>query len=165
MAYPENANTGMFLPTTFIMDTDDQRELIIRLYQNLGFICNTVNLKDTGYYALEEFNTGQSFFPDPALNSTTPQTPIFRNAFRLVINFGALPNTATKSVAHGISVTANTTWTKIMATATDPVALIGFPIPTTGTTITVDAANVNITTGANMTAYTKCIVILEYLKQ
>jgi hypothetical protein len=165
MAYPNVANQGMFLPTSFPVVTDDLKEMMIRLYQDLTFICNTINLKETAYYTLDEFVTGQLFFPNPALNSTTPQTPVFRQAFRKLINFGTLPNAATKSVAHGLAFDSTYTFTKIYATATDPVGLVAFPIPITGTTITVDATNVNITTTANMTAYTACFCILEFIKQ
>jgi hypothetical protein len=156
-------NAGLFLPTTYIIP-EDSEELRIRLSQYLNNIAYAANLKDTGYYPLAEFVSGQSFFPNPALAPGNANYLAYRPATRKVINFGTLPNAATKSVAHGISVTNAFSFTRIYATATNPAGLIAFPIPTTGTTITVDSTNVNITTSANMTAYTTCIVVIEYLK-
>jgi hypothetical protein len=175
MAYPEQDNTGLFLPTTNIWDVipedaeyvtiDMFKELLLRLSQNMANTSNAVDLKDTGYYALTEFVNGQSFFPDPALNSTTAQSPVQRQVYRKVINFGALPNTATKSVAHGLTITNAWSLTRMYATASNPTAITYFPIPTTGVTITVDAANVNITTTSNLTAYTTVYCVLEFIKQ
>ena len=174
MVYPEQDNTGLFLPTTNIWDVipedaetvtiDMLKELLLRLHQNMNITSMTVDRKDTGFYALTEFVNGQSFFPDPNLDSTTPQSPVQRQVYRKVIDFGALPNTATKSVAHGLAINSTWSFTRIYATASNPVGLLYFPIPTTGVTITVDVANVNITTGSNLTAYTKCYCVLEYLK-
>lgn len=161
----EKDNLGLFIPTTNIWDTEDLKELQIRLYQNLNLMATAVNLKDSGYYSLQEFVNGQSYFPNPALSSATPTTPVYRQVFRKVINFGTLPNTATKSVAHGLTINNTFSFTRIYATASDPVGLTYFPIPGNGTNITADATNVNITTTANMTAYTICYVVLENIKQ
>lgn len=174
MVYPEQDNTGLFLPTTNIWDVlpedaesvtiDMFKELLLRLHQNMNTTSNAVDLKVTGYYPLTEFVSGKSFFPDPTLDSTTPQSPVQRQCFIKVINFGTLPNSATKSVAHGLAINNTWSFTHIYATASNPTGLLYFPIPTMGTTITVDVTNVNITTTANMTAYTKCYCVLEYLK-
>lgn len=166
MAYPEDKNIGLFIPTTNVWDTDlDDEELQIRLYQNLSLMANTINLKDSGYYSQQEFVNGQAYFPDPTLSSGTPTVPVYRQVFRKVVDFGALPNAATKSVAHGISITNTFSFTRIYAAASDPIALLYFPIPGNGVNITVDVANVNITTTVNLSSYTKCYVVLEYIKQ
>lgn len=87
----------------------------------------------------------------------------------MVVDFGALPNTGTKSVPHNITVTGSTIWTRYYATATYP-GSSGIPIPYASPTlannieINVDATNVNITTGSDRTAYTTTYVILEYLQ-
>jgi len=156
-------NTGLFLSTT-MMIPDDNEEMKVRLYQYLNSIALATNLKDTASYSLEEFLNGQVFFPDPTIAPGDSNYLIKRGVYRKVIDFGQLPNTATKSVAHDIAITNTFSFTRIYATASNPVGLLYFPIPTTGVTITVDAANVNITTGSNLTAYTKCYVILEFLK-
>lgn len=173
-------NVGLFLPTTQIFDIQinddgqiDQeglKQLLIRLTQIVNDISIATNLKDTGYYALTEFVNGQVFFPNPALAVTV--TPVFRQVFRKVIDFGALPNAGTKSVAHGIAPTATFSFTRIYATASDTTGLTYIPIPYVSVAalinnveINVDAVNVNITTGINRTNYNICYVILEYIKQ
>lgn len=168
---------GSFIPTTNIWDVNSidnldpaLKELLVRMYQNIGNISNSMNTRDAGYYPLDEFVCGQVFFPNPSLSSTTSQAPVWRNTFRKVINFGALPNTATKSVAHGIPIDSSFTFTRIYGTTSDPVALMYHPLPySTGVLannieLWVDGTNVNITTGMDLTSYTITYIVLEYLK-
>lgn len=180
-SFPSQLNPGMFVPTTNVWDVSqiyqiedlspELQELLVRLYQNLNNMALALNLKDTGYYTQQEFLNSQVYFPDPALTSTTPATPVFRQVFRTVVNFGALPNTATKSVAHGIAITTGYIFTRIYATASDQVALTYIPIPyaspvlANNIELNVDAVNVNITTGSNRSAYLTTYVVLEYIKQ
>src|ERR1700674_5791632 len=91
---------GAFVPTTNIWDvgqlqdvdinSPEFKELLIRLYQNLNLMALVINVKDTGYYVTNELVNGQLFFPNPNLNSTTTSTPAFRQAFRILVNFGPL---------------------------------------------------------------------------
>ena len=177
-SYPSNVGPGLFLPTTPMFDVGDlenmenMRELVIRLTQFVNTIAISTNLKDSSYYVLEEFVNGQVYFPNPALTSTTPQSPTMRQVFRKVIDFGALPNAGAKIVAHGIAPDATFTFTRIYATASDPVGLTYIPIPYASTVaiannvqLDVDAVNVTITTGINRTNYTRTFVVLEYIKQ
>ncbi len=173
---------GAFVTTTNVWDlqqiqmvdvnSQEFKELLVRLYQNINNICIVLNIKDTGMYPMTEYVNGQLWFPNPNNSSATTAAanPIQRQVFRKVINFGALPNTATKSVAHGIICTAATSFTRIYATATDPVNKLYIPIPyaspvlANNIEINVDATNVNITTGSNRTAFTICYVVLEYIQ-
>lgn len=177
-SFPDNVNPGLFIPTTPTFDVDDlkspeqMKELIVRLSQSINTISMALNLKDSGYYVEEEFVNGQSYFPNPALGSNTPQQPTVRQVFRKVIDFGALPNTATKTVAHNIDIDSTFTFTRIYGTATDPVGLQYRPIPFSSTIViannielSVTATNVLITTGINRSAFTRCFVVLEYIKQ
>lgn len=171
------AEYGSFVPTNFIWDiqqvqqiediSPELKELLIRLYQNLGLMANVLNSKDTGIYDISEFVNSQQFFPNPAYNSSTDVTPVLRPDYRMVINFGPLPNNTTKSVAHHIVVNGATIFTRIYATATNPDTL-AIPIPNVSSSnpvsITVDPTYVNITTTTDMTAYTQVIVVIEYLK-
>ena len=172
---------GAFLPTTDVFDrsaiqaldvnSPEFKDFLVRLYQTTNNIANAVNIRDAGYYPLTEFINGQLWFENPTLSSSTTQVPEYRQVWRKVINFGALPNTTTKNVAHGITVDSNLTWTRIYATATDTTGLTGLPIPyshaTTANEIRLDvtSTNVSITTGANRTNYDTCYVVLEYIKQ
>lgn len=158
---PVQYNEGLFVPNSYVwdvqeiqaVDVNDQafKELLVRLYQNISAITTALNLKDSGYYTFAEFVNGQLYFPNPALTSNTSQTAAYRQVFRYVINFGALPNTATKSVAHGLAINTGWTFTRIYATASDTTGLTYIPIPDAQSTISVDATNVNITTTANLT--------------
>lgn len=174
------ANTGMFVPETYIWDIAQLqsievtspafKELLVRLYQNMNYIAIALNQKDTGVYPLAEFVNSQSWFPNPATSAATARQPAYRGDYRIVINFGQLPNNATTSVAHGLSPTTSWTFTRIWACASDPAGMNYIPIPFASNTagdsieLSVDATNVNITTGSNRTNFTVCYVVLEYLK-
>lgn len=174
-----NYNVGAFTPTTNIWDvgevyqaTQDPKlqELLVRLYQNLNRLSLSNNIRDAGYYVQEEFVNGQSFFANTTINSTTSQTPALRQVFRKTINFGALPNAGTKSVAHGLAPTTSWSFTRIYGAATDPVGLSYIPLPYSSGTVNenielyVDATNVVVTTSINYTAYTVCYIVIEYIK-
>jgi hypothetical protein len=180
MALNNNATLyGSFIPTTNIWDvgqlyqtdvnSQEFKELLVRLYQNVNNIALALNLKDTGYYIRQEFVNGQQYFPNPANNSSTATAASMRQVFRTTVNFGALPNNATKSVAHNIPITAGFSFTRIYATASDTTGLTYIPIPfvdTAGNNIElyVDATNVNIITTSNRTNYNICYVVIEYIK-
>ncbi len=173
-------NSGSFVPTNWIWDVQqlyqveitspEFKELLVRLYQNINNMALVLNTKDSGYYWNNEFINGQVFYPNPALNSSTAQTPEARQVYRLVVNFGALPNTATKTVAHGITCTQKTSFTRIYGCATDPVGLTYIPLPYASATaadnieLFVDSTNVNVITSADYSAYTITYIVLEYLQ-
>lgn len=188
MPIPAGLEVGAFVPTSTLYDVNqiqqtninspEFKQLIIKLRESINQIALVLNIKDTGYYVLQEFVNGQAWFPDPALDSTTSQTPVLRQDFRLVINFGALPNAATKAVAHGLTPQAIWSATRIYAVATDPAlpaepAPYWIPIPyfdvigagANNIELSVGITNVSITTASNMTRFTTCYVVLEYLKQ
>lgn len=168
------SNIGAFVATTNIWDVSqlyavdvnspEFKELLVRLYQNISNISTILNIKDSGMYSLGEFVNGQLYFPNPSYNSSTTQAPEYRQVFRLVVNFGTLPNSGTKSVAHGLVPAAGWSFTQIYATASDTTGLNYLPIPSLQANLTVDATNVNITTTANLTNYNICYVVLNYLK-
>jgi hypothetical protein len=169
---------GVFLPTTNVWDPSDLydvdvnspefKQLLVRLYQNLNTMAMAVNSKESSTYPLYEFVTGQQYFPNPT--GTVDQTQIFRDVFRTTVNCGMLPNTGTITIPHGISVTANTTFTHIYGAATAPTIPNGIPLPYASPTlannvsIDVGATNVTITTGSDRTAYTRTIVVIEYMQ-
>ncbi len=177
------SNFGSFVPTTNIweiqqlqsLSIDPQlKELLVRLYQNVNVITLSVNTRDAGYYVQQEFLNGQIYFPDPLLDSTTPQSPTMRQVFRMVVNFGALPNATTKSVAHNIEISTiiptKYSFTRIYATATKPDQTSFIPIPYASPTdaneieLKVTNTDVTIITAIDYSAYTICYVVLEYIK-
>lgn len=173
----QQTNTGLFIPTTSVFEiqelqtldvtSEDFRNILVRLYQTVNAIALSLNVKDSGYYLNEEFVTGSLYF-----NATSSDPLLLRPVFRKVIDFGALPNAATKTVAHNL--VPDTTWsfTRIYGCATDPIALSYLPLPYSASTavadnleVYVDNTNVNVATGANYSAYTRTYIVLEYIKQ
>jgi len=172
----QGTDTGSFVPTTFIWDvaelqevdvqSDKFKEILVRLYQNLNLMQLNLNVKDSAYYDQTEFVNGQSFWPSAAVRSAQTDAVNRRQVFRKVINFGALPNTATKNVAHEIDITSGYSFTRIYGCASDTTGLTFTPIPNANSDIrlTVNATNIVITTSANYSAYDTTYVVLEYLK-
>lgn len=140
----------------------DPEQLRVVLSDNYKKTANIMNTKEGGLYLTQEIASFIQYF--------TPDNPLVnRNGYRKVVDFGALPNTATKSVAHGITFDSNSTMTRIYATATNPTTPSYIPIPyasTTGADIELwaDGTNVNIRTNSNWSTYTRCYVVLEWLK-
>lgn len=149
------------------------------LILHLNRISNAVNRKEGSYYELiEQGNSQQYFVLD---NSGNPVAYSYRPVYRTIVNFGALPNNTTKSVAHNIAgidpgggSPSTFSFTRIYGTASKQVAgaeaFIPIPYVDMGAIfgsnagIYVDKTNVNITTTADLTAFAICYVILEYLK-
>lgn len=174
-SYPSNVNPGWFLPTTEIIGTNliieaakDNvllQQILIQVIKSIGNLNKTVNGKDTGIYALTEFVNSQAYYI--GANSSQPIS-----VFRKVINFGTLPNTGNKTVAHNITINANQnfTFTRIYGVATDPVNFVYLPLPYSSPVLAnnielqVTQTNISITTGSNRTAFTRCYVVVEYLK-
>lgn len=171
----QGPNTGSFVPTTFVWDVAELRdtdikserfkELLVRLYQNLNLMQISLNVKDSAYYDTEEFVNGQLFFASPDASSSSTEATNRRQVFRKVINFGALPNSTTKSVAHDIDITSGYSFTRLYGAASDQSGLNFLAIPNSAITLAVDSTNVKITTTSNLSAYTITYVTLEYLKQ
>ncbi len=168
-----DGNPNNFLPESYIFPEDNFEEYDVKLRQYLNNISTAVNTKDSGLYTDEEVVTGQQFLPIFGTNTSSSLT--YRNVFRKVIDFGALPNTSTKTVAHGITTTEDYSIVKFYATATDPAAstiqaaipipYVNVTTPADGVQLDMDATNVSITTTtANFTAFTRCFVIVEYIK-
>lgn len=172
---------GSFVPTTNVWDVaeiyriedlkPEFRELLVRLYQNLNLMSLSLNTRDAAYYNTDEFVNGQVFFPNPALSSQTTTMPTFRQVLRLVVNFGALPNTGTKTVAHNIPINSQYTFTRIYGAASDTTGLNYIPLPyaspvlANNIELSVDATNVIVTTGSNRSNFNVTYIILEYLRQ
>lgn len=170
---PNQLNFGSYIPTTNIWEIQQiqdvnadpkLKELLIRLYQNINNISLVINTKDSAIYFDEEFVNSQIYFPNRTLNSTTSQSPTPRSIFRKVIDFGALPNATTKSVAHGISINSNYIFTRIYGSATNQAGFSAIPIPQADISITIDATNVNVTSTLNYSAYTITYIVLEFIK-
>lgn len=175
MTFGPSNSLGAFVPINQTF-SDDQHQRLIQLTLRDRDIARYVNLREIAVYDLTEIPDGQQWF-----STTTPTegiNSVKRDNFRTVVNFGALPNAGTKTVAHGIAgidpgTNSTFTFTHIYATATNPttgsvkfvpIPYVNVGTPADGIEIWVDATNVNIkTTTANWIAFT-VNVVLEYLK-
>lgn len=176
MANQQAINAGVNVPSTNIWDVQqlyqvdvnspEFKELLVRLYQNVNAIALALNVKDTGYYNTQEFVNGQLFFPNPQQTSVGQSGPQFRQVYRLVVNFGPLPDNATASVPHGLTITPGTTFTRIYGVSNDQIDMEYITIPYANPSIDVyvDQNNVNVTTFSDFSHYTITYIILEYIR-
>lgn len=132
---------------------------------------DAINIKENATYITSEQQTAQSWF-NPSTASETSIRANTRGGFRMVVNFGALPNAGSKSVPHNIPITSAYSATLVVGAATNPTATgtnpIWIPVPRVDATdpvaIYVTPTNVVITTITDLSAFTVCYVVLEYLK-
>jgi len=143
--------------------SSDYSQFIIQITKYYRDIARKVNDKERAFYPLElEILNSQKFF-------TTGDPQKYRTVFRKVINTGVLPNAGIKNIAHNI-ITPTSSWlfVNIYGFARNPTTPRWIPMPNGGPTyqvqLDVTATNVNITTTANLTAFTDSYVVLEYLK-
>ena len=148
---------------------EDAREFLV---EHLKKISNAVNSRTIGFLLDEELLSGDQFIPTTAMSGTdSSNSQPFRSVLRKVIVFGALPNTATKAVPHGIIVDSNFSLIHMWASATDPINLLAIPLPfvasptTNSIQLYMDAINIYITTQDDKSHYTICYVVLEYIQE
>lgn len=136
-------------------DLEGLREAVNDLYQD---IATTVNSKEGALFVpIEKLTSGQYFI------ASNPQNN--RAVYRMVVDFGALPNTGTKSVAHNIvGWDANFRLVRAYGAATDPIGLSAVPIPNDNIFLEINSTDVIITTTANFSAYTDSTIVIEYTK-
>ena len=175
----DNFQDNSYLEQTFVwefgvledsgIDPVRLQNVFNRLYDLTNRMISAINLKESGIYDELETLASQSYFP-VVTNSNTLNQPLRRTVQRKVINFGSLPNTTTKSVAHGITFQDVAIGTRIIGSATKPgPGLSMIPIPFASPTLAdnisveIDDTNVNVTTGSDRTAYTICYIVIEYL--
>lgn len=146
---------------------DEARPFLVEMLKK---ITNSLNSKEVGFFLDEELLSGKAFIPGATLTGNNPG--LFRQVLRKVIDFGALPNAGLKSVPHGINFDSNFTLIQLFASATSPSLLQALPIPFVSTVslnnqiqIYMDATNINIVTGIDRTAYTRCFVVIEYMQE
>jgi hypothetical protein len=174
-------NSGNYVPTTSLFDleqlqktdvnTPEFKELLVRLYQVINNISLSLNLKETGYYVLQEFVIGSQWFP------STPGTSLasintYRQEFRLVMNIGVLlPGVTT--TPHGLTIGSTWIFTEIRGCASlynaNPLLSNYYPIPFVlaagGNNIEIELNGTNLVITNNTgISFSSCYVILQYLK-
>src|SRR3990167_6412203 len=113
------------------------------LYQKLA---SSLNTKEGGLYLPEEKGTGQQYF-----DSDNPQKN--KNVYRMVVDFGELPNTGTKSEFHDIDWNDQTRLTRAYGAATNPNDLTAIPIPNDGIYLEINSTSVTVTTTTDRSLY------------
>lgn len=148
---------------------EDARPFIV---EQLKRITISLNSREIGFFLDQELLTGKAFIPGSNIVLTGGTSQQFRSVLRMVVDFGALPNASVKSVPHGIIVDANFTLVQMWACATNPISLVSFPISysdpyvlSNAVALNMDATNVNIATGTNLSAFTRCFVVIEYMQE
>lgn len=153
------------VPLSFDLGDPSSPDFKNSLSLMLKRMIDSLNSKEGALYFLQEQATFQKYFKEGDPQST-------RNVYRTVVDCGDLPNTTTKSVPHGISgIDDQFTATHIYGAATKPTApIFWLPLPYPSVTLAntievyVDDTNVNIVTAANYSAYTRSIIVIEYMK-
>ncbi len=143
---------------------------LLRQYLELWLkrVSTSVNTKEGALYQPQELATFQNYFGTTA--SVADPAVLLRPTYRMVVNFGALPNTATSNALHNIAFTTAFQLTRMYGAATDPTNRLYLPLPYAHPTaansiaIDADATKVYVTTGSNRSAYTVCTIVLEYTK-
>jgi len=156
-------NSGVYIPTTYTIPSDDPKQFIVRLYQTLNSIIVALNLKTTGQYLNQEFVTSNMWF------STTNSTQQ-RNTYQLVVNTGILAPGALL-VAHGLTIGPTWTFVRIYGSASYynavPANSRYYPLPYADPAgdivLQVTGTNVIITNNTAIT-FSSSYVVLEYLK-
>lgn len=170
-------NVGSYVPTTQVWDTSqivqsnlqpELKELLIRMYQNLGFMSDVLNTKTSGKYPTMEFVISSQYFPNPTYSSATGVVPADRQVFRSTYNVGTIGAGVT-NVPHGLTINNSWTFTHIYGTANDTVGFNYYPIPFASAggaaNIELRVTNVNIViTNNSGVAFTNVYIVLEYLK-
>lgn len=162
-------NSNNFLRTDYIIpEEQSEKDLMLRRY--LNDLAMATNSKDSGFYDAVEVITGQQFLP--TFSSEASSNIVYRDVLRKVIDTGALPNSTTKSVAHGITTTENFSLVRMYGSATDPGASTWtsvLPLPYASSTaannieLNADATNINIITGSNRSGFTRSFVVIEWI--
>lgn len=166
---PQNLSSNFVPPNIVMPENYEECKTVLQTY--LVNCANAINEREVAQYqesSLDSSGANISITNSGQIWFTSNDATTFRYGNRTVVNFGALPNSSTKSVAHGIPVTSKMTFTAIKGCATRP-NVRAIPIPYTTATgniieVYVDTTNVTIVTTANYTTYTRCYIVLEWIE-
>ena len=162
-----NEGLANYLPPNIILN-DDWAEAKLTLTDYLIRAAEAINTREIAVYQDANVSGGSNISETPNAQQwyTDGDANKFRYGSRTVVKMGALLNTAAKSVAHGIAVTSNTVFTHIWGVANDP-GTLSYPLPNSGAaavSVAVDGTNVIVTTTTDLTAFTDCFVVLEWVE-
>ena len=174
---------GAFVPTNYIWDIQqlqetnlepEIKELLVRMYQNIGLMALVLNIKTTGQFPLMETVNGNLWFPKPGLTSQTSRTPAYRQEITTTLNLPqngggfALPVGVT-SINHNITVNSSTLFVGFNGMANDTIGFnyyqLGWAsaLGATNIEVKVNQTQVVITNNSGIN-FTDCFVVLRYLQ-
>lgn len=155
----DSTNYDVFIPVYDAIPSE-WKEAQEFLTEALREISTGINDRANGFYLPTESLAGKKFIPGTAIPTN------FRQVFRTVIDFGALPNTTNKSVAHGINWTNSTSLIFAQGASTDPSAVNSISFSTSNLiNLVVDNTNITVTTTADYSAFTRTFITLEYIQE
>lgn len=160
-SFRPNSTFDNFIPENITIP-EEIDELRTFLKSTLEEHARLINRKDTGQYDRLEVQANQTF-PGATIQEK-------RDVFRIIIDCGALPNNATKTVAHGITSFSNIIGTRVYGTATRPNSQI-LPLPFVDVAegagnvqVYINTVDVVIATTSDRTPYTQTWVVIEYYR-
>ena len=174
MPYNTEANAGMgnYVQQTPLFEiarlqqvdikSEEFKQLLVQLYQQVNNIALELNSKDTGYYINQEVNISSILYN---LTSSNPQNqrPIYRKTF-----FTGVINAGVNNIPHGLTITATWDFVKILGAAKNTAGGIYIPLPyvsVAATPVQVSVNNVNIViNNASGVVYDSGYITLEFVK-
>jgi hypothetical protein len=132
-------NPNSFLQEDYVIPSDPE-QMSVRLRQYLNDLSASINTRDIGIYVSQETICGQLWVP--SISNSAFSNVVYRQVIRKVVATGTLA-TGANTIAHNITVTANTHFTRIYGVIENAGTLY-VPVPNNATTVTVDATNINI---------------------
>lgn len=191
--YPVNqlARQGQYVQQTPLFDvtqfqqieinSENFKMLMVQLARQTNEISLALNNKPTGQYLTSIYRSGNNWFQPPLAGNYPNNQQNLRPEYQLVVEFGALPNTATKQVAHNIPIDALTSggvntyrFVEIKGCANKPdtagIGLRYIPLPYSSATLVnnievyVDNTYVTVVTAADYSAFTSTTFVLRFLQ-
>lgn len=143
------------------------------IVEQLKRVAQAINIREIGWFLDEELISGKQFIPSSSsYSSSSSNSQQYRTILRKVIDFGALPNTATKSVPHGIVVDSNFTLMQIYGAATDSTGMLSIPLPFVSAAsparpiqLFMTSSDVVVITTENNSNYTRSFIVLEFIQE
>jgi hypothetical protein len=137
---------------------EDPKLLKNTLLDNNQKIANAVNSKIGGFYTTIEKGTSEQYIDFNNTQNT-------RNIYRVLVDFGQLPNAGSTQIAHGINGwNARYDLVRCYGAANSTSLAQSIPLSNDGISITINATDVTITTTADFSAYDRATVVIEYIR-
>lgn len=148
---------------------EDARPMLVEILRRLT---SSSNAKEIGSFLNMQLLTGRQFIPGTNINPNL-QPNEYRDVFRMVIDFGALPNAGTKSVAHNITAVPDFsvfTLVNLYLSATDAIAFTSFSLQYWSVApgdivLSLTSTNIVVTTASDYSNFTRSFCVIEYMLQ